>query len=191
MSTQLRPVARMERELGTVIRVEGFDVGVRLRYPYLLTPLQLHVQENPHSSFAVILRLAGRASRDPKTGSGFVQLYYDRIAVPKRDWEAKERGEETTGETQLFSLDPKTTEQLTELCGAAHKEEVKQLIVKLTDSVRAAWQADPSISRIRELASDQMMQDPSAEIGVALSLDQWVESLLVYTNLHTLRGLPL
>lgn len=191
MSAQLRPVARVEKESKSILRVEEIDVGVRLLYPYLLTPLQLYIYDKPYSQFAANLRLAGRLSRHQKFGSGFVRLYYNRIVVPMKDWEAVDRGESPLSKEEIITLNPETTRQLVEICGQAHQREIRELIHKLSASLRAAWFSDSSIVEIRELAFHELDKDPDVDFHGQMQFLEWVETMLKSTTLRDNHSLSL
>jgi hypothetical protein len=191
MSAQLRPVARMEREVGSILRVEDIDVGVRMMYSYLLTHLQLYIHDKPYSQFTANLRLAGRMSRDPKLGSGFVKLYYDRIEIPTRDWEAVERGEDAPTKTETISFNPDTTHDLMKICGSAHQYEAKQMIRQLTSTLRAYWFSDSSIVEVSETALEEMLGDHQVELQTARMLQEWVVEMLKDTHNHENRSQPI
>lgn len=191
MSAQLRPVARIERESKSILRVEDIDVGVRLLYPYLLTPLQLYIYDKPYSQFAANLRLAGRLSRDPKLGSGFIRLFYNRIEVPTRDWDAVDRGEDVKTEVETMILNPETTKELVAICGGEHQREVTELIRRLKDSLRAAWFSDSSIVEIRELAFHELDKDREVDFHGQMQFLEWIETLLKSTTLRDNHSLPL
>jgi hypothetical protein len=103
-TAQMRPVARMEKEANSILRVEGLEVGVRLMHPYLLTPLQLYIHEAQTSEFASDLLLAGRISRQPDDGPGFVKIYYNRLEVPLKDWAARDRGDDPPVQIRTIPL---------------------------------------------------------------------------------------
>lgn len=182
MSAQLRPVARIERESKSIVRVEDIDVGVRLRYSYLLTPLQMYIYEKPNSQFAANLRLAGRMSRDKKFGSGFVRLYCNRIEVPTRDWNAVDHGEDVPTETETIPLSAATTADLVQICGQAHDEHAKQLITELTETLRARWFADSSVHEVCIMAINQLMQDSEMPPDTIHFFEEWVSSMLQNTR---------
>ena len=85
MPAQLRPVARQAREAGTVIWVRGMEVGILMDHPYIAHVLELYALDMPYSSLTVALEGAGRLSRDPLMGHGYIRLFLDHIDVPQTD----------------------------------------------------------------------------------------------------------
>lgn len=184
MSAQLRPVARIERDLGHILHVEGMKVGVRMMYSYLLRPLQLYIYDEPNGEFASNLRLAGQISRDPDKGPGFIRLYYNRIEIPLTDWAARERGERAPTEVRTVPFRTATTAKLVEICGQAHQDQVKHLIYGLTVALRAAWFSDASALEVCELATGTLMEVPEMD-GVSVDhFQSWVSSMLQHTTLR-------
>lgn len=181
MSAQLRPVARMEKESNSILRVEDIEVGLRLRYPYLLTPLQLYIYEKPYRQFAANLRLAGRLSRDPKFGSGFVRLFCNRLEVPTRDWEAFDRGEDVPTETETIPFTAVTIADIVGISGRAHEQHARRLIVELTETLRARWFADSSIHEVCLMAIDELSDVPEMPVTTITHFEEWVNSMLQNT----------
>lgn len=182
MSAQLRPVARLEQENKSVLRVEDIDVGARLVYPYLLIPLQLYIYDQPNSQFAKNIRLAGRMSRDQKFGSGFIKLSYHGIEVPTRDWDAVDRGGEPPTETESIPFNDDTTKKLVQICGKAHQEEAKRQIRALTQTLRAMWCTDNSVIEVCEMAKAELMQDSQMPAHIILAFEKWASLMLLNTS---------
>lgn len=139
MPAQLRPVARQAREAGTVVRVNGLEVGILMNHPYVVHNLELFTLEMPHSSLSVALERAGRLSRNPLTGHGYIRLYLDHIEVPLTDWAAKDRGEDPRPQTTKIDLPKDAREYLGRVAYDAHKREIGVHFARLVAAIRAAW----------------------------------------------------
>ncbi|MDB5160762.1 MAG: hypothetical protein JWO96_142 [Candidatus Saccharibacteria bacterium] len=181
---QIRQVANIERDLGHILHVSGFEVGVRILHPHLLRPLQLYLYDRPQSEFAIMFKVAGQLSRTDERAHGFVKLFYDHIEVPLTDWSARDAGENVKGEVTTLVFGDKTTAELKKLCGQAHKERLQHLLNELLLTARAAWVADSSILEISQLAQAALAQDPMLSIGTICGLGEWITDVLGETHLE-------
>lgn len=81
-----RLVAQSERETNEVVRVNGFEVGIRDFGSESCQRLQGLLNKEPHGELAQAILTAGQMSRSRKTGHGYIVAAHTGLLVPQSDW---------------------------------------------------------------------------------------------------------